>query len=758
MRQILLNGNGAFVARVPAAAIQRGRVLVRVHYSLISIGTEIASLRSPEPSTSPVQIAERAVLRAQVARAYLAAAIRDPRKATRRMRRIAAGVLERFRPAPTVEPAPDGAAAEGSSRSELEDQGWSAGYSAAGEVVAVGEGITDLGPGDLVACAGAGYANHAELVSVPRNLACRVPRGCSLDAAATATVGSIALQGVRRAAPQLGDRVVVLGLGLIGQITAQLLRANGCTVLGLDLDPARVERARRLGLAAGTSSSEDLKRLVADGTAGYGADCTIITAATKSDVVINLAMEVTRAKGKVVIVGDVGLNVQRPVFYRKEIDLLMSTSYGPGRYDRAYEEEGHDYPFGHVRWTLNRNMQAYLELLSAGRVTVAPLIDKVTPVDEAPAIYKELAQVAAGAPLGVLIQYAPAVAPPDGSAVPPADDLHRISIRGHNKAGEGSIRYALVGVGGFGTSMLVPQLAGLGGRFALRVVVSRDAARGGNFARAQGVEVLASDLAAVLEDPSLDLVVIATRHHEHASQVIASLSAGKHVFVEKPLAISWDDLSRVADAYESLTSPPVLLVGFNRRFSPAILKLFSCLQDRRSPVVMNYRVHAGYLARDHWVQQPQGGGRNLGEACHMYDVFRAIARSAVTQVSASSIVPGGLPYLRNDNFSATLTYEDGSLGTLVYTALGPAQGLPKERLEVFADGTAYVLDDFKTLTRAGDAAPLWEAAVADKGHAEELRRLGEAIANGQPSPIPFAELLESSAVALTVEDLLHGRA
>ena len=633
--------------------------------------------------------------------------------------------------------------------SELDDQGWNVGYSAAGEAVVVGNGITDLKPGDFVACAGAGLANHADYVSVPRNLVCRVPEGCSLRDAATTTVGTIAFQGVRRAAPQLGERICVIGLGLIGQITVQLLRASGCAVIGTDLDPKRVDRAKRFGMEAGASDPGEYKLLVRDMTEGRGADRTIITAATKSDAVINLSMEVTRAKGTVVIVGDVGLNVERQHFYRKEIDFLMSTSYGPGRYDRTYEIEGRDYPFPYVRWTANRNMRAYMELIASRRLNIEALIDRVVSVTEAPQVYQELASGEGSLPLGVIIHY-----PDETRELPEPPDSSKIIIRGHRKAPEGPIRYALVGAGAFGTCMLVPQMNKRKDRFFLRGVVSRDTTRGGNFARMNRVEILATDLDEVLNDPGIDLVVIATRHHEHAEQVIKSLRAGKHVFVEKPLALTWDELDCVVGTYEQLKEPPLLMVGFNRRFSPAISALREAIKGRRSPLMINYRLNGGYIPPDHWIQGAQGGGRNIGEACHMFDVFRFLAGVPVSGIDASSINPGRLPFLRNDNFCATITYKDGSVGNLVYTALGPKQGLPKERIEVFCDGEAYIVDDFKSLFRAGDGKILWHNDEGGKGHLEELSRFGDAIAGLRDVPIPFEEIVETMAVTLHVEDLI----
>lgn len=875
MRQVLCNSNGALIARMPRPAVEPGCVLVKVHYSMVSVGTEIAPLRASVSASGATPV-DRARAYASTGKTYLGLAIRNPRKAVRRLAGMAKNRLATLKtPEEPVALPPicmgdlcwnkcvardfsihdahievvtddseaayqvmsnpievpqdripiisirgtvhEGAVAigllndnqdawlgsrnydvqsfedrlifdprgsrtvtlvittagagkasrltldkvnihmvppteNGLPHSELEDQGWNVGYSVAGEVTAVGDGVTEFVPGDLVACSGAGKSNHADFVSVPKNLVCRIPKGCSPVAASSIAVGSIALQGIRRAAPQLGERICVLGLGLIGQMTVQMLRANGCQVIGLDPDDARVVRAKGFGMDAGATDPDALKALIRDMTGGHGADRTLITAATKSDAVINLAMDVTRAKGTVVIVGDVGLNVQRAVFYKKEIDLLMSTSYGAGRYDRTYEEEGRDYPLAHVRWTLNRNMQAYLEMIASGRIDIDSLIDRMVPVDDAPSAYRELARSEGALPLGVVLEY-----PHDTRLLPEAAESSRITIRGHRPALAGPIHYALVGAGAFGTCMLVPQMQKRKDRFFLRGVVSRNSTQGGNFARTNQVEVLATDLEDILRDPRFSLVVIATRHHEHAEQVVRSLKAGKHVFVEKPLALTWEELDRVVETYEALDEPPLLMVGFNRRFSPVLQALKENLKNRRSPLIVNYRLNGGYIPLDSWIQGGHGGGRNIGEACHMYDVFRFLAGAPVKSVSASSIDPGSLPYLRNDNFCASLAYADGSVGNLVYTALGPKQGLPKERIEVFCDGDAYVVDDFKSLTRASDGKVLWQSSEVDKGHFEELSRLGDAIAGGGESPIPFDEIVETTAVSLQVEDLLFNR-
>ena len=373
-------------------------------------------------------------------------------------------------------------------------------------------------------------------------------------------------------------------------------------------------------------------------------------------------------------------------------------------------------------------------------------------IDEAQAAYAALAGAAATPPLGVLIRY-----PDDSRALPEPADATRITVRGHKPARSELINYALVGAGAFGMSMLVPQMKKRKDRYFLRGVVSRNSTQGGNFARDNGVEVLATELKTVLDDPSFHLMVIATRHHEHAAQVVECLKAGKHVFVEKPLAISWSQLDAVVSTYNGLEDKPLLMVGFNRRFSPAVTEVRKLVAGRRAPLMIEYRLNGGYIPLDSWVQGEQGGGRNIGEACHMYDVFRSLTGAPVKSITATPIDPGTLPYLRNDNFAATLGYEDGSVANLVYTALGPKTGMGKERIEVFCDGDAFVVDDFKKLIRASDGNVLWQNGDPDKGHAEELSLLGDALATGGPSPIPFDEIIETTAVALHVEDLLFHR-
>jgi predicted dehydrogenase len=644
---------------------------------------------------------------------------------------------------------------DGLPASETGQIGWNVGYSACGEVIAVGEGVTGFQVGDFVACGGAGQANHAEFISVKRNLCVKVPDGVPAHLASTTTVGSIAMQGVRRADLRLGEVACVVGLGLIGLMTVQILKASGCVVVGLDLDPERAARARELGADAAVTDADEAARLCLHLGGGFGADATIVTAAAKSDAIINNAMKTTRRRGKVVIVGDIGMNIERPEFYKKEIDVLISTSYGPGRYDATYEIEGRDYPYAYVRWTQNRNMSSYLDLIAQKKIDIEALIDEVVPVEESPKAYDSLAR-AKKPPLGVILAYEPQEKVNLDPSSADKRDSARVEIRGARKPRGEQIGYCLVGAGGFGVSMLVPQLDKRKDVFQLKAICSRDPVRGGNFARQRGVQSLISDYDAVLADPSIEMVVIATRHFEHADQVAKALKAGKHVFVEKPIALDWAGLDKVREAHAA-AGDRMLMVGFNRGFSPAAEAIRARLSGRKAPLIINYRLNGGYIAGDSWIQSEQGGGRNIGEACHMYDFFAAMAGAPVEAVTAQGIGTTGTAYFVNDNFSASIRYADGSVGNLVYTANGPKAGLPKERIEVFCEGKAWVIDDFRKCMEYPSGEVIWEGET-DKGHAREMSLLADALATGSAdAPISASRIFETTAVSLHIEDLLQGR-
>lgn len=709
MKQVLIKGGSAVVDDVPSPAVGRRNILVRVTHSCISVGTEMAGVRM-----SGLPLYQRALKQPENVKRVLDM-MRDQgikRTLDRVQGKLSAG-------SPT-------------------------GYSAAGVVIEVGAEVEGFSVGDRVACAGAGIANHAEIIDVPVNLAVLCPETLGNDMASTVTLGAIAMQGVRRAQPTLGETFVVVGLGILGQITAQLLTANGCRVIGVDLDPERVDMALGTGMTLGINPATDayVERVLKH-TRGLGADGVIVTAATPSNEVISEAMQACRKKGRVVLVGDVGLDLNRADFYKKELDFLISSSYGPGRYDPVYEEGGQDYPLPYVRWTENRNMQAYLDLLANGGVKLGHLCAEPFPIDQAGAAYDAL-KAEGRKPLLVLLAY------------PERDGQRETRVPlARQKTSANTIRVAIAGASSFAQGMHLPNMVKLRDRFSLRAVMSRTGSNAKAVATQYEANYCTTRFEDLLEDPDVDLVMVTTRHDLHAPMVIQALQAGKHVFVEKPLALRDDEVDAIESFYAARPDGPLLMVGYNRRFSPAVQSVARILHGRTTPVLINYRMNAGFIPPDHWVHGSEGGGRNLGEACHIYDLFNALVGDhAVVEVQATAVHPRGDPWRRNDNFVATLRYADGSVCTLTYTSMGD-KSHPKERMEVFADGRVISLDDYKAVTAQGGRHRGWSSPTAQKGQFEELQALAESLLAGAPWPISLADQLSTSRVALQVERLLN---
>jgi predicted dehydrogenase/threonine dehydrogenase-like Zn-dependent dehydrogenase len=628
--------------------------------------------------------------------------------------------------------------------------GTAVGYSTAGIVLEAGEGLEEFRKGDRVACAGAQCAHHAEVIRVPRNLMTRVPDGVSFDEASTVALGAIAMQGVRRATPTLGEVFVVIGLGVVGQLTAQLLRANGCTVIGIDLDGTRLAMARDLGMSREVRPDDgsDVNQVLRM-TDGVGADGVIITAATPSDTVVSTAFKMCRRKGRVALVGDVGLHLNRSDFYQKEIDFFISCSYGPGRYDTGYEEGGADYPVGYVRWTENRNMQEYLHLIAEKSVHVQPMITATYPVERATSAYETLQ--GENRPLLVLLSY-----PEEPGTAP----LTRVV---HNPkpfiARAGAVRIALVGAGGFAKGMHLPNLQALGSLCHLQAVISRSGDNAVATARRWGAQYSSTEYQRVLDDPEVDAVIIATRHHLHAKMALEALRAGKHVLLEKPLALSASELDDIERFFASgsTSGMPILLTGFNRRFSVHARRAHEWVTRRSNPMLLTYQMNAGYLPLDHWTQSSESGGRNLGEACHIYDLFTFLTGARIERVQAAAIRPATGYYKSQDNFTTCLSFHDGSVATLTYTGLG-SKDYPKERLEMFVDGKVIALDDYKSLTVTGGKGRGVRTRLPEKGQKEELEAFAKAIQNGGEWPIALWEQAQATRIALEVEDTLNGAA
>ena len=714
MKQVLIKKGQVLVDDIAAPVTEPGTVLVRVDHLCISIGTEMSGIKA-----SSLPLWKRA--------------LQQPEKVKKALKMISTQGLSATK-----------TLVEGKL-----DEAQPTGYSAAGTVLEVGDGITDLAVGDRVACAGAQCAHHAEVIRVPRNLTVLLPDELGFAEASTVTLGAIAMQGVRRAQPTLGETFVVIGLGILGQLASQLLRANGCRVIGTDLDRGRIRIAQELGQHIGIhpddgSDVEQVARL----TDGAGADGVIITAATPSDAVISTAFKMCRKKGRVVLVGDVGLNLNRADFYAKELDFFISCSYGPGRYDANYEERGLDYPLSYVRWTENRNMGEYLRLVAEGRINLKPLIGAVFPVAQTTEAYAAVRQGSVKAPLVLLSYPPPAVAGPEVRAV------RNVQAR---PAGKGLVRIALVGAGNFAKAMHLPNLRNLPEHFHLQAVMSRTGHSAANLAKQFGANYSTTEFTEVLRDPEVDAVLISTRHNLHASMCLQALQAGKHVLVEKPLALTQADLLAVEGFYHSVgagVKAPVLLTGFNRRFSPVAQRMKQLVAGRTNPMILNYRMNAGYIPLDSWVHTAEGGGRNMGEACHIYDLFTFLTGAKVVEVTAQAIKPASGYYTHTDNFVTNLRFDDGSVGSLTYTALG-SKDYPKEKLEVYVDGKVLAMDDYLELTVTGARQPGVSSRLQQKGHSEELKAFAQCIRQGGDWPIPLWEQIQATDISFQVEKFLR---
>ncbi len=679
MKQVFFDGKGELLLKdVPAPSSAPGHLLVRSAYSLISTGTEATALAGGG------SLLKQALRRPDLVRRALGLA------ASKGVR-TAAGLVR-----------------------DAAENWYPLGYSAAGTVLEVGEGVDGFSVGDRVACGGAGYANHAEFISVPMNLVVTLPDALSFGEGCFATVGAIALQGVRRAEPTLGETVVVIGVGLIGLLTAQILRANGCHVICVDVAVERLKLAASLGvehtMRAGVA---DVAQSVLALTGGDGADAVIVAAGTQSSAPVNQAFEVCRERGRVVIVGAVGMDLEREQYYRKEIDLRISRSYGPGRYDPQYEQKGLTYPLGYVRWTETRNLAAFLELVAVDKVAVQPLISAEYDIDQAVQAY---AAATAGAEetVAVLFRYTH-----DEKVEQPLRvwrQPQQLPAKG------GRVGLALVGAGHFARAVHVPNLKSLAAKVAVRAVVGGSGGSARQAAEKLGAPLVATDLSAALRSEEVEAVLIATRHHLHAEQCIAAARAGKHVFVEKPLGLTGDECRKIIAEVEQ--ADVLCAVGFNRRFSPLATALHESLEGVSGPRQIVCRVNAGPLPKEHWLLDPEiGGGRLLGEGCHFFDLMAWLADAKPMSVSAQAV--GDSP----DEVVTTVKHANGSVGTMIYSGLGdPAY--PKERIEVLAGGGVAVLDDFRSLTLSGLPGRSHKLRAQDKGHRALLDHFVEAVRGG----------------------------
>lgn len=710
MKQILQNmrDGKTSIIDLPVPSVKRKFALVQTRSSLVSAGTE----------RMVVEFAEKSLIGKASSRPDLVKQVLN--KARRE------GLI------PTIEAA----------FNKL-DQPMALGYSSAGVIMETGEGLQGFKVGDRVACAGGGYAVHAEYGVVPQNLMVHLPDNVDFESASFTTLGAIALQGFRLAQPQLGETVCIVGLGLLGLLSAEIAKAAGCRVFGIDLSKERVGLAQQLQVPA--VQREGCEESALAFTLNRGFDHVLICADTPSDDPVELAGLLARDRGTVVAVGAVGLKIPRKIYYEKELDFKISRSYGPGRYDPVYEEGGQDYPFGYVRWTEGRNLQAFVDLLAHEKINLKPLISHRFPIGEATKAYELITGKTKEPFLGVLITYPPGIG---------EKFEHKVEYPTSSQIAS-EIKLGVLGAGNYPQAVFLPVVKKTGG-VDLVGVCSAAGLTASNVAKKFGFKFASSTEADVLESENINTVLVLTRHQQHARQSVQALKYHKHVYCEKPLALNADELSEIEDQLRKPESP-ILTVGFNRRFAPLSLDLAQFFADRSEPMMIQYRINAGYLPLTHWLHDPeQGGGRIIGEGCHFIDFVTWMSGSQPVEVSAQSLPDGGR--YKQDNCVITIRFGNGSIGSVTYLANGN-KNFAKERVEVFSAGRIGVLDDFRTLelvTESGRRV-IRSRFGQNKGHQAAWKAFTQAIlTNGKP-PIPYDQLMSvHKACYAAVKSLANG--
>lgn len=710
----------------PAPAPRPDAVLVRTAVSLVSVGTERYML----------DLAKKSLLGKAIARPDLV------RQVVNKVR--TEGPAEAWRQA----------------MGRLDDP-VPLGYSSAGVVISAGERADGFAAGDRVACSGAGAASHAEIVSIPRNLLVKIPDGVGFEEAAFVTLGGIAMHGVRMAKPELGESVLVLGLGLIGQLAVQILKAAGCRVLGADPVPAKVRMALDHGAEAGVvTGQEDLAAAARSFSGGVGVDAVLIFAATESNEPVEQAATAARVRARIVVPGLVGLDIPRKSFFEKELSFVVTRAWGPGLYDENYEKKGLDYPVPFVRWTAERNLAQFLDMIAAGSVRVSHLVTHRFPIERAVETYEMI--LAGREPfIGVLLTY-----PENGEAgrtlrLAPAGSDTPIVRESGNAARRGpmpSTGVGLVGAGLFAKGTLLPAMKGIAG-LELRGVATTSGVSGHHIARRHQLAFCTTSVDELIGSGEIDLVMILTRHGSHAGLASRALEAGKDVFVEKPLALNESQLAGLEETHRRRGGR--LMVGFNRRFAPATVRALRLLEGIREPLTVTIRVNAGYVPPDSWVHDPEdGGGRIVGEVCHFVDLAQALTRSLPVSVHAETIASSGTGMVETDNVALTLRMANGSLAVILYTA-GGDKGFSRERVEVFGGGAVCVIDNFRTMewSQNGRRRRLGNPLTGvDRGYRGEMKALAECLREGRPFPVPFAEYAATTrATFAALQSLGEGR-
>ena len=694
--QDLKKGN-TILEEVPAPLVREGHILIKTHRSLVSLGTEKMLVEFGKSN-------------------LISKARQQPEKVKQVLDKIKTeGLL------PTLEAV----------FNKL-DEPLPLGYCNAGEVIAIGEGVSEFKVGDRVASNG----HHAEIVCIPKNLVAKVPENVSYEEASFTVIGAIGLQGIRLVNPTMGETVVVIGLGLIGLITVQLLLANGCNVIGFDFDERKVQMANASGAKAFLASSVDVVKLVEDHTQGIGADAVLITASTKSNDVISQAAQMSRKKARIVLVGVIGLDIQRADFFKKELSFQVSSSYGPGRYDDNYEVKGHDYPLAYVRWTEKRNFETVLNAISKGHLKVSPLITERVKLENYLEIYNNMG----GGAIASILEYNPKA----------ENQQNTVSVKSFDTRPQNGV-IGIIGAGNFTKMTVLPNLKNAGAHY--KYIASAGGLSARSLANKYGFEYSTTDFREILKDSEVDIVIITTRHDMHAGMVCEAIEAGKNVFVEKPLALNPQELEDITKAYNNQSNPLAVSVGFNRRFAPLIQKSKELVGDSVMNIIAT--MNAGYIPADVWVQDMKvGGGRIIGEACHFIDLMVFLTGSKVKSVVMSSM--GANPAENTDNAIITLKFENGSQGVINYFANGSKE-YSKERVEIYSQGRILVMDNFRKLKGYGFKKFSSMSTSLDKGHKSQFEKLIKQTKEGGQPIIPFDEIINTTKSSFAaIESLKTG--
>ncbi|QNU66796.1 Gfo/Idh/MocA family oxidoreductase [Ruminiclostridium herbifermentans] len=712
MKQAVLSKGNIVTRDVADPTLDSNGVLVKVEYSCISVGTEMSAVKNAKKS-------------------LIKRALENPKQARMALDILLQRGVGVFRS--TVK------------KVTGEAFGNALGYSAAGTIIAVGENVSEFKVGQAVAIAGNKYASHAGYSYTPKNLTVAIPDGVSLEEASTVAIGSIALQGVRVLSPEIGENVVVMGLGLIGQLAVQMLVASGCRVIGIDINDKRMQIVKEKNNIDVINGKEDIVSKVMMYTGGKGADAVLFTAATKSSEPMSKCFQMLRRKGRFILLGTSGMEINRADIYAKELEFKIATSYGPGRYDSRYEEEGMDYPIDYVRWTENRNMQCYLDMIKEGRISIKHLFGEPYPVERANTAYQALN--APNAPMLAILSYHESHSKNDY----PTDKIV-MNYSKKKKRNEGAISYAVIGAGSFVTSMHLPNLKQYPNKFYLKAVMSRTGISAASLAAQYNAEYATTNMQHILDDPDVQLVIISTRHNLHAQIAIQALRAGKHVFVEKPPALNEQELMELTKAIKD--SGKRFFVGYNRRYSKYAEEIKRHVRNRSGSLFLEYNMNAGYIAPDHWVHGKEGGGRIVGEGCHIIDLFSYLIESKPISTSVNYLLPSRGYYKAEDNVSVTITYEDGSIAVLNYFANG-SKNCPKEMLYAAFDGKKITLNNYESIVGENIRIKKIKTSSPSKGQKEEILALYENIMHGDGLIIPVEELETTSRITFEINEAVH---